>query len=149
MRFNTGVSVATQAALVFGACGALAATAVEFLLRSFAEEAGINRWILIAVPGLFAMLYAMALYQDAERRVRRIGESVSRGILIALLTWVSFSVIASWAWCQPGEIGNCLGNTLLVAGIIGGGPMLAAALLGGVLAGVLVIRPPGRGKDAA
>jgi hypothetical protein len=138
------ISPATIAALVFGACGLLAAAAVEFLLRSFAEQAGVNRWIFVAVPGLFAMLYAMLLYQDAQKKVRRLGESVSRGILIALLTWGSFSGMATWAWCEPHQLGQCFGNTLLVSGIVGGGPMLAAALLGGILTGVLIIRPPRR-----
>jgi uncharacterized membrane protein len=140
-------SSATIAGLVFGACGLLAAAAVEYLLRSFAEEAGVNRWIFVAVPGLFAMLYAMFLYQNAHRKVRRLGESVSRGILIALLTWISFSLLASWAWCSPRQMGACLGNTLLISGIVGGGPMLAAAFLAGVLTGLLVIRPPRKPRE--
>jgi hypothetical protein len=135
------ISPAVLASLIFGACGLLAAGSVEFLLRSFADEAGINRWVFIAVPGLFAMLFALVLFQDARRRVRKLGEAVSRGILIALLTWFSFSLLASWIWCPSREMGACLGQTLLASGIVGGGPMLAAALLAGVICGMLILRP--------
>ncbi|SPJ18805.1 membrane hypothetical protein [Burkholderiales bacterium] len=138
------ISPAVIASLVFGACGLLAAAAVEYILRTVADEAGINRWIFVAVPGLFAMLFAMLLYQDARRKIKRLGESISRGILIALLTWISFSLLATWAWCPPHQIGQCFGHTLLAAAIVGGGPMLAAALVAGVLTGVLIIRPPPR-----
>ena len=138
------ISPAIIAGLVFGACGLLAAAAVEFLLRSFADQAGINRWIFVAVPGLFAMLYAMVLFQDARRRIKRLGESVSRGILIALLTWFSFSLLATMVWCTAKDVGQCFGHTLLASAIVGGGPMLAAALVAGLLTGVLIIRPPGK-----
>ena len=138
------MSAPTIASFVFFAFSLIAATAVQYLLRTFAEEAGVNPWVFIMVPALFAMLYALILYQGAERTVRRLGESVSRGILIALMTWISFSAMATWAWCEPHQIGQCFSNTLLVSGIVGGGPMLAAALLGGILTGVLIIRPPRR-----
>jgi len=41
------------------------------------------------VPALFAMLYSLIIFQSAERKIRRLGESVSRGILVMLLTWMS------------------------------------------------------------
>jgi len=135
------ISPAMIASLVFGACGLLAAAAVEFVLRSFAEEAGVNRWIFVAVPGLFAMLFALMLYQDAGRRIRKLGESISRGILIALLTWMSFSLLATWVWCSPHQITQCFSHTLLASAVVGGGPMLAAALIAGLLTGVMIIRP--------
>lgn len=138
------ISPALIAGLVFGACGLLASAAVELLLRSFADQAGVNRWVFVAVPGLFAMLYAMMLFQDARRRVRQLGQSVSRGILIALLTWLSFSAMATMVWCPARELGSCFSHLLLAAAIVGGGPMLAVALLGGLLAGVLIIRPPAK-----
>lgn len=129
------------ASLVFGACGLLAAAVLEYMLRALADNAGINPWIFVSVPALLAMLFALLLYQDAQRRIRKIGESVSRGILIALLTWMTFSALASWAWCTGREFGACLRNALLASAMVGGGPMLAAALLGGLLAGLLIIRP--------
>lgn len=141
------ISPAMIASLVFGACGLLAAAGVEFLLRAFADEAGVNRWIFVAVPGLFAMFFALFLYQDARRKIKRLGESVSRGILIALLTWLAFSLVATWAWCPPHQFGQCFGHTLIASAIVGGGPMLAAALVAGILAGVIIIRPPRKGAD--
>jgi hypothetical protein len=92
------------------------------------------------------MLFAMVLYQDAQRKVRLMGESISRGILIALLTWVAFSALATWVRCPTRDFGECFSGTLIVSGLIGGGPMLAAALVGGLLTGVLIIRPPTSGK---
>jgi hypothetical protein len=136
------MSPATIASLVFFVCSMIAAAAVEFLLHAFAEEAGVNRWVFAAVPALFAMLYAMIIYQSAERKIRRVGESVSRGILVMLLTWLSFSALVTWTWCKPHDFGSCLGTTLLVSGMVGGGPMLLSALGGGVLSGVLIIRRP-------
>jgi hypothetical protein len=130
------------ASLVFGACGLLAAAAVEYLLRALADDVGINRWIFVAVPALFAMLFALLLYQDAGRKIQKLSESISRGILIALLTWTSFSMLASWIWCSAREFGQCLSRALLASAIIGGGPMLVAALLAGLLTGVLIVRPP-------
>jgi hypothetical protein len=94
------------------------------------------------VPALFAMLYSLILYQSAERKIRRVGESVSRGILVMLLTWFSFASLCSWTWCQPHDFGACLSRTLLISGVVGGGPMLLGAIGAGILTGVLIIRRP-------
>jgi hypothetical protein len=136
------MSAATIASLVFFAFSLIAAATVEFLLKAFAEEAGVNRWVFAMVPALLAMLYSLILYQNAERKIRRLGESVSRGILVMLLTWASFSAMTSWTWCQPRDFGRCLGTTLEISGIVGGGPMLLCAMGAGVLTGVLIIRKP-------
>lgn len=136
------MSAATIASVVFFVFSLVAAAAVQYLLRTFAEEAGVNPWVFVMVPGLFAMLYALIVYQSAERKIRRLGESVSRAILVMLLTWVSFAAITTWTWCQPSEFGSCMGKTLLVSAVVGGGPMLLSALGAGVLAGVLIIRKP-------
>ena len=141
------ISPATIASLVFGICGMLAAAALQYLLRALADDAGINTWIFVAVPGLLAMLYALLVYQEAQLKITRIGESVSRGILIALLTWMTFSALASWAWCPAHEFGQCLSRTLLASAIVGGGPMLAAALLAGLVTGVIIMRPPRKPED--
>ena len=129
------------AGLIFGVCGLFAAGTIEFLLRSFADDAGINRWIFAAVPGLFAMLYAILVYQDAQKKVRRITESISRGILIALLSWLSVSALITWAWCADGQAMRCFSETLLVSGIVGGGPMLVAAIFAGWVSGLLITQP--------
>jgi len=136
------MSAPTIASLVFFVFASIAATAVEFLLREFAEQAGVNRWVFTMVPALFAMLYAMIMFQQAERKVRRVGESVSRGILVMLLTWVSFAATVSWLWCPREDFLSCLSHTLILSGLIGGGPMLLSALGAGVLTGVLIIRRP-------
>jgi hypothetical protein len=136
------MSAATIASLVFFAFSLIAAATVEFLLKTFAEEAGVNRWVFAMVPALLAMLYSLILYQNAERKIRRLGESVSRGILVMLLTWMSFAAMTSWTWCQPRDFGHCLGTTLEISGIVGGGPMLLCAMGAGVLTGVLIIRRP-------
>jgi hypothetical protein len=139
------MSAATVASLVFFVFSLIAAAAVEILgslLRKFAEEAGINQWVFAMVPALFAMLFALIVYQDAQRKIRRLGEFVSRGILVMLLTWLSFAVLTSWIWCPPGDFGSCLQNAVIVIGWIGGGPMLFVALGAGVLTGVLIFRRP-------
>ena len=136
------MSAATIASLVFFAFSLIAAGTVELLLKTVAEQAGVNRWIFVMVPALFAMLYSLLVYQRAERKLRRVGQSVSRGILVLLLTWVSFSAMATWNWCQPRQFGSCLSTTLLITGVVGGGPMLLSALGASILAGVLIIRRP-------
>ena len=136
------MSAATIASLVFFVFSLIAAAAVEFLLRVFAEGAGVNRWVFAMVPALFAMLYSLIVYQSADRKIRRLGESVSRGVLVMLMTWASFGALASWTWCQPRQFGACLSKTLLVSAVVGGGPMLLGALGAGILTGVLIIRRP-------
>jgi len=136
------MSPATVASLVFFVFSLIAAAAVEYLMRAFAEEAGVNRWVFAMVPALFAMLYSLIIYQNAQRKIRRVGESISRGILVMLLTWFSFAAMTTWTWCQPRDFGFCLSKTLLVSGMVGGGPMLLTALGAGILTGVLIIRGP-------
>jgi len=132
------MSVPLFAGFVFGICGALAAGSVEFTLRKFAEEAGLNRLIFVAVPALFAMMFSIVIYQDAKAKIKTIGQSVTRGILVALLTWAAFSALATWTWCLPENYGACYGNFLLITGVVGGGPMLIAALVAGALVGWLI-----------
>jgi hypothetical protein len=132
------MSVPLFAGFVFGICAALAAGSVEFTLRRFAEEAGLNRFIFVAVPALFAMMFAIVIYQNAKAKIKQIGQSVTRGLLVALLTWAAFSALATWTWCLPENYGSCYGNFLLITGVVGGGPMLVAALVAGWLVGWLI-----------
>jgi hypothetical protein len=133
---------ATTASLVFFFFSLVAAGAVEFLMRAFAEEAGVNRWVFAAVPALFSMMFALILYQGAERKLKRLSESISRALLVMLLTWVSFALLASSVWCPATDFPSCLSHTLIISGVVGGGPMLIGAIGAGVLTGVLVIRRP-------
>lgn len=132
------MSVPLFAGFVFGICGALAAGSVEFMLRRFAEEAGVSRAIFVVVPALFAMMFAIVVYQRARLRISSVAQSISRAILVVLLTWAAFSALATWTWCLPENYGSCYGNFLLASGIIGGGPMLLAALVSGALVGWLI-----------
>jgi len=127
------------AGFVFGISGVLAASSVEFTLRQFATEGGVNRVIFVAVPGLFAMMFAMIIYQRADKRIQTIQQSLSRGILVALLTWIAFSMLATWVW-SPANALSFFSSALVVSGIIGGGPMLIAALTAGWLVGWLIKR---------
>ncbi len=138
------MSAATIASLVFFAFSLVAAATVEFLLGAFAERVGVNRWAFSMVPALLAMLYSLIVYQSAERKIRRLGESMSRGILVMLLTWASFAAMIGWALCQTHKVGFAysLKTALEVSGLIGGGPMLLCALGAGMLTGVLIIRKP-------
>src|SRR6266403_1965954 len=114
------MTAATIASLVFFAFSLAAALAVEFLLTSFAKSVGLDRLVFVMTPALLAMLYSLIVYQNAERKIRRVGESVSRGILVMLMTWVSLSALITWAWYKPGEFGSSLGTTLLASGVAGG-----------------------------
>lgn len=131
------ITIPLFAALVFGICAMLAASTVGWAMRRFAEESGVNPLIFVAVPGLFAVMFALVVYQNADKRITRISQSISRGILVALLTWISFSALATWAW-GPTDFLPYFSNVLLLSGIIGGGPMLAAALVAGWLVGWLI-----------
>jgi hypothetical protein len=111
---------------------------LELVMRNFAVEAGVNPVIFIAVPVLFAMLFAIFIYQNAGKRIERVSHSVSRALLVALLTWASFSVLATWVWCLPTDYLACYGNVLAISGLLGGGPMLAAVLVAGGLMGWLI-----------
>jgi hypothetical protein len=136
MRWMT---VPLFAGFVFGIFGMLAAGSVEYTLREFAAEGGVNRLIFVAVPGLFAMMFALMIYQHAEKRITTVAQSLSRAILVALLTWISFSVLATWVW-SPANSLRWFSTALIVSGIIGGGPMLIAALGAGGLVGWLIKR---------
>jgi hypothetical protein len=128
------------AALVFGVCGLLSAASLAAVLGNFGAEAGAPRWLMIAVPGLFGMLFALLVYQGAGAAVSRIGQSLSRAILVALLTWIAFSALATAVWCIPENYAVCLANALLVSGVLGGGPLLIAALIAGFIVGNLILR---------
>ncbi len=134
------ISPAVIAGLVFGICGVLASATVQHTLASFAKEGGVNPIIFLAVPGLFAALFAIVAYQGARRKVTRMAQSFSRALLVALLTWASFSALATSVWCKPEHYGQCYSSFLIVSGLIGGGPMLLGAGLAGGVVGWLILR---------
>lgn len=134
------LSLPLIAALLFGICGGVAAASLRFTLREFAIESGVNGWVFVAVPGLFAGLFALIVYQGAEQRVQRVGPSMTRGLLVALLTWFGFSALATAVWFPIEDFFNWLSTVLLLTGFVGGGPMLLAALVAGALVGWVIVR---------
>jgi hypothetical protein len=133
------------AAFVFAICGLLGFVAarviaksnMDIVLRAFATEGGVDSTIFGVVPALFAMMFALVLYQNAEQRITTVGQSLSRAILVALLTWIAFSALATWVW-SPADYVGYFSSVLLVAGLLGGGPMLGSALLAGAIVGWLI-----------
>lgn len=141
------LSIPVLAALLFGAFGAIAAASLHAVMLRFADEAGIDPWVFIAVPALLAMLFALVVYGRAATRVRSIGQSLSRGLLVAILTWLAFSALVTWAWCVPSLYADCMSQTLLISGALGGGQMLLAALAAAAITGYVIrLRSSGAAK---
>ena len=132
------LSIPIVAALLFGVSFALAAVSTRLVLARFAREAGVTDWIFIVVPALFAMLFALIVFQGASKHVKTINQSLSRGLLVAILTWISFSGLATWAWCLPEHYGDCFSQALMISGALGGGQMLLAALIGAAITGYAI-----------
>ncbi len=128
------------AALLFAVCGGIAAASLQFTLRKFAVESGVNAWVFVTVPGLFAALFALIVYQGAERRIERVGQSLTRGLLVALLSWFAFSALATAVWFPVEDFFSWLSTVLLLTGFVGGGPMLLAALVASAIFGWLILR---------
>jgi hypothetical protein len=132
------LSIPMLAALLFCVFGALAAASTQLVISRFAREAGVSAWVFVTVPALFAGLFALVVYQGATKHVKTINQSLSRGLLVAILTWIAFSSLATWAWCLPEHYGDCFSRALMVSGAIGGGQMLLAALVAGAITGYAI-----------
>jgi hypothetical protein len=141
------LSIPVLAALLFGVFGMLAAASTYPVISRFAGEAGVSEWVFIAVPALLAMLFALLVYHGAADRVKGIGQSLSRGLLVAIFTWAGFSALATWVWCLPEHYAECFRHTLLISGALGGGQTLLAALVAAAIAGHAIrARSPGPRK---
>ena len=132
------LSIPTLAALLFGVFGMLAAASTHPLMSRFAREAGVSEWVFVAVPALLAALFALLVYRRAETRVRSIGQSLSRGLLVAILAWAGFSAMATWMWCIPANYGECFRDALMVSGALGGGQLLLASLAAAAITGYAI-----------
>jgi len=128
--------------LVFGIASWLAIAVIEPLMRSFAVEAGIATWLFIAIPGLLAMLFAVLVYLRANAEVTTMEKSLSRALLVALLTWIAVAGIISWLWCPAHNALRCKSNALLMSGIIGGGPLLIGSIAAGAIVGLVLRKRP-------
>lgn len=128
------------AMLLFATCTWLSAGMVEAVMSDFANEVGMPTWVFIAIPGLLAMLFSYLLYYNAPKRVTAMREAVTRAILVAILTWIGVAAMISYLWCPGGRRFECTSDVLVVSGIVGGGPLLASALVAGFVVGTLVLR---------
>lgn len=135
--------IAVFAMLVFGICTLLAAGAIEVVMRNFAGEVGVSTWAFIFVPALLSMLFALLLYRKAVTRIAGVKQSLSRAVAVAILTWLALSIYISFLWCPGYRVFSCSFDVALVAGTIGGGPLLLAVLVAGVIVGVLLKRRVG------
>jgi len=126
--------------LVFATCTWLGAGTVEHVMSDFAHEVGIPTWVFISIPGLLMMLFSFLLYHNAPKRITTMREAMTRAILVAILTWIGIAAMISFLWCPGGRRLECTSDVLVVSGIVGGGPLLAAALVAGFVVGTLVLR---------
>lgn len=132
--------VAVFAMLVFGICTWLGAGAVESVMRDFAVETGASVWAFVIVPGLLAMLFSLLLYRKSFGTMEGIRQSISRALLVGILTWLAVASFVSSLWCPGYRALSCARDVLLVTGVIGGGPLLAAMLVAGIVVGVVLKR---------
>ena len=132
--------IAVFAMLVFGICCLLAAGLVEVVMRNFAGEAGVPTWVFIIVPCFMSMLFSLFLYRKAARDVSGIRQSLSRALTVAILTWLAVSVYISALWCPGYRALSCGRDVILVTTVVGGGPLLLAALIAGTIVGLVLKR---------
>jgi len=132
------LSIPTLAALLFGAFTALAAASLHLVLSRFALEAQIDEWILIVSPALLSMVIALIVYRRAGDRIRKIGQSLSRGLVVGVLTWIGFAALSTWMWCIPTLYAECLRHTLMISGALGGGQLLVGALCAAAITGRVI-----------
>lgn len=128
------------AMLVFGICSLLGAGLVEVVMRNFAGEAGVPTWVFIIAPGLLSMLFALLLYRKAASNISGIKQSLSRALAVAILTWLALGIYVSSLWCPGYRALSCAHDVALVVTVIGGGPLLLAALIAGTVVGILLKR---------
>lgn len=132
--------IAIFAMLLFAICTWLGAGTLETVMRDFAGQVGVKTWVFIAVPGLLAMLFSLVLYQNAAARIRTVAESMTRALLVGIVTWIASTAMISFMWCPGYRLLRCSSDVLLVTGVIGGGPLLAAVLVAGFIVGLLLKR---------
>lgn len=128
------------AMLVFGICALLGAGLVEVVMRNFAGEAGVPTWVFVTAPALLSMLFALLLYRKAVSNISGIKQSLSRALLVALLTWLALGVYISSLWCPGYRALGCARDVAIVLTAIGGGPLLLAALIAGTIVGIVLKR---------
>jgi hypothetical protein len=124
--------------LLFRICTWFSVAIREPLMLDFAREVDIRTWVFVSVPGLFAMLFALLLYRRAATMITTVEQSMSRALLVGLSTWVAVALLISLLWCPGYRALRCASDVLLVTGIIGGAPVLAGALIAGLVLGLVM-----------
>ncbi|MEP6609101.1 MAG: hypothetical protein ABJA83_10530 [Burkholderiaceae bacterium] len=132
--------LAVFAMLVFGICNWLAAGVVEAVMRNFAGEAGVPAWVFVIVPGLLAMLFALLGYRRAVVSITGVKQAMSRALMVGLFTWLALVTYVSALWCPGYRALSCAQDVALVTAVIGGGPLLFAVLLAGLIVGIVLKR---------
>jgi len=132
------LSIPVLAALLHGVFAALSAATMYGVLARFAEEAEIEVLLLIGAPALLAMVIALVIFRRAGDRIRNIGQALSRGLLVAVLTWIGFGALSTWAWCVPELYGECFRHTLLITGTMVGGQLLLGCLAAAAITGYAI-----------
>lgn len=108
---------------------------LDNVIAFFALESGVGMPTMVGIVPFMAGIYACVVYLGALRRVTRMGQSMSRALLVVLLTWTSFSAWAMKLWCLPQDYGVCYSRMLTVSCLLGGGPVLLAGLIAGYIMG--------------
>ena len=128
------------AGLVFCITTLLAGGTIEPVTRSLAADAQIPAWVVVAVPALLAAMFAVLVYQGAGRKRITLGQSTTRAVLVAALTWLSFAGFITAIWSPVDGAWDTFTTVAALSGVVGGGPLLIAALLGGAVVGTAVER---------
>jgi len=89
---------------------------------------------------LLSMLFALLLYRKAASEISGIRQSLSRALTVAILTWLVLSIYVSALWCPGYRAVSCARDVVLVTTVIGGGPLLLAALIAGTVVGIVLKR---------
>ena len=124
--------------LVFGIFGFLSVGLIEPLMRNFADETDIARWLFVAIPGLFAMLIALFAFRKAAERVPGMRDALERALLVALFTWIAVAALIASVWCPLHSALTCVSKTLIVTAVVAGGPFAIGMALAGLVAGTVL-----------
>lgn len=141
VRSSRGPSLTSApvvAGIVFGVLALVASASMLPMLTRFADAAAMSTAFLIAVPVFFAVMFALLFFRGGTSGGWP--AAIGRGIAVAMATWSAFSAVAASIWCGSGTFLSCFGGVLLVTGVVGGGPMLLAALIGGAVMAWLLRR---------
>lgn len=119
------------AGFVFFILMLLGSGTVEPVIRGLAKDSDIPAWIIVLVPALFGGLYSMLLYQGAARRKIDLNQCSTRAAMVAVLTWISVAAFITFIWSPAERIWATFKGVMALMGVVAGGPLLMACLLGG------------------